>query len=360
MGTQRQNDREVVVVTGSSGLLGTRVVDRLHERFQVVGMDVQGDPVTPTDVEFVPVDLTDDDSVDAAIGRVRQAYGRRIASVVHLAAYVAFSDEPSPLYDTVTVGGTRRLLRKLRDSDVEVEQFLFSSTMLVHEPVSPGQRFDEDRPRHGGWPYPESKIRTEDVIRDERGGIPVVLLRIAGAYDDVGHSPPICNQIKRVHDRRLTGHVYPGNQDAGQSFVHMDDLVEAIERVIDRRRHLPDVLPLLIGEEEVLGYGELQDLIGNALHGQDWRTLRVPKPLAKVGAKAREVNPVGEDPFIGAWMIDQADDHYALDITRAKQLLDWQPRHSLRETIPEMVSHLQEDPAGWYAENGVEPPRSVS
>lgn len=357
---QDGTERDVVVITGSSGLLGTRIVERLHDRFQVVGMDVEGDPTTPTDVEFVPVDLTDDESVELAVGRVREAYGSRIASVVHLAAYVAFSDEPSPLYDAVTVGGTRRLLRTLRSADVEVEQFIFSSTMLVHEPVSPGERFDEDQPLEGGWPYPESKIRTEEVIREERGDIPAVLLRIAGAYDDVGHSPPICNQIKRIHDRRITSHVYPGDQEAGQAFIHMDDLVDAVERAIERRGELPDLLPLLIGEEQVLGYGELQDLIGQELHGKDWRTLPVPVPVAKAGAKVREKNPFGEDPFIGAWMIDQASDHYAVDISRAKQHLGWEPRHSLRDTIPKMVANLQENPPGWYDENGLEPPRSVS
>ena len=50
-------------------------------------------------------------------------------------------------------------------------------------------------------------------------------------------------------------------------------------------------------------------------------------------------------------MIDISDDHYALDISRARALLGWEPRHSLRNTLPIMLNDLKSDPAGWYQEN---------
>jgi nucleoside-diphosphate-sugar epimerase len=55
-------------------------------------------------------------------------------------------------------------------------------------------------------------------------------------------------------------------------------------------------------------------------------------------------------------MIDLADAHYPVDISKAKRLLGWQPRHSLRETLPEMLRRLKQDPAGWYAVNNLELP----
>jgi nucleoside-diphosphate-sugar epimerase len=68
-------------------------------------------------------------------------HGEQIASVVHLAAYYDFSGEPSPKYDEVTVRGTERLLRAFQA--FHIEQFIFSSTMLVHAPSEPGQRINE-------------------------------------------------------------------------------------------------------------------------------------------------------------------------------------------------------------------------
>ena len=64
----------------------------------------------------------------------------------------------------------------------------------------------------------------------------------------------------------------------------------------------------------------------------------------------------GQESFIKPWMIDRANDHYALDITRARTLLGWEPKRSLRETLPKMVAALKADPLGWYRENDLEFP----
>lgn len=93
----------------------------------------------------------------------------------------------------------------------EVEQFIFSSTMLVHAPNQPGELLTEDSPIGATWAYPESKVRTEALIRAEHGKIPVAILRLAGVYDDVCHSPPLANQIQRIYERQLASHLYSGD-----------------------------------------------------------------------------------------------------------------------------------------------------
>ena len=41
----------------------------------------------------------------------------------------------------------------------------------------------------------------------------------------------------------------------------------------------------------------------------------------------------GEKPFIRPFLIDLASDHYALDISRARDLLGWEPRHFIGEEL---------------------------
>ena len=65
---------------------------------------------------------------------------------------------------------------------------------------------------------------------------------------------------------------------------------------------------------------------------------------------------MGEEGFIKPWMIELADDHYALDITRARTTLGWEPKRSLRETLPKMIAALKADPLGWYREHKLTPP----
>jgi nucleoside-diphosphate-sugar epimerase len=356
--TAHHDARPTVIVTGGSGLLGSRLVDRLRDAHRVVVLDLEGDPMSPPDVEFVCTDLTSDESVDRALSRVRTLFGSHIASVVHLAAYYDFAGGDPALYETITVRGTERLLRALEPFDVE--QFVFSSTMLVHEPTALGDEIDESDPVTESWPYPTSKVRTEAVIDDHSDvSRSQVIVRIAGAYDEDGHSPPITNQIKRIDGKWPTSHFYPADPERGQAFVHIDDAVDALVRIVQRRGELPARFPVLVGEPDTVGYGDLQDIIGCALHGTEWRTFQIPASLAKVGAWVREKNPFGEDPFIRSWMIDRASDHYDLDITSAREQLGWQPAHRVADVVPEMVRRLRDDRDGWYRRNDLAAPRRL-
>jgi nucleoside-diphosphate-sugar epimerase/uncharacterized membrane protein len=338
-----------LIVTGSSGRIGSSFIERVGDTYTEMGFDREGPPHPPPETEqVIACDLSSDESVRAALDGVRRLGHRQIASIIHLAAYYSFSGEPSPLYEEVTVRGTERLLNGLRD--FEVEQFIFSSTMLVHASCEPGERINEDWPLEPKWDYPKSKVATEQLILRERGDVPVVFLRIAGVYDDRCHSIPIAHQIKRIYEQRFISHIFSDDITHGAAFVHMEDMVEALVLAVERRKDLPQVTTLLIGEPDTLSYDELQRAISRRLHGKEWKTYRIPKALAKFGTWLQNLLP-GFSPFIKPWMIDISDDHYALDISRARTLLGWEPRHSLRNTLPTMLNDLKADPVGWYLEN---------
>src|SRR5262249_41111239 len=199
-------------------------------------------------------------------------------------------------------------------------------------------------------PYRASKIEAERLIHEQHGPIPVVYLRPAGVYDDLCRNAFLANQIARIYEEDPTGHVYPGDLRTGQSFLHLEDLTDAVARLIERRKKLPSELSLLLGEPEAIGYGELQAEIGRLIHGVSWETREVPKVLAKAGAWVQQ-DVLGEDSFIRPWMVDIADDHYAVDTTRARNLLGWESKHSLRGTLPRMIDALKTDPVGWYRAN---------
>jgi nucleoside-diphosphate-sugar epimerase len=205
------------------------------------------------------------------------------------------------------------------------------------------------------WDYPRSKWEAEKVVQREGHALKPVILRIAGVYDDDCHSPTLAHQIQRIFERRLVSRVFPGDISHGQAFVHLDDVVDAFERVVRLREQLARQETLLIGEHGTASYDELQRRLGTLIHGEEWTTRSIPKAVAKAGAWVEEHVP-GEDPFIKPWMIELADDHFELDITHARRTLGWNPQRSLLATLGTMVARLRADPMRFYWENELQAP----
>jgi nucleoside-diphosphate-sugar epimerase/uncharacterized membrane protein len=346
--------KPVVLVTGLGGRIGSAISEAMGGDYTLVGFELSCDEGAP---HCIPTDITSDEALQRSCSALRERYGNRIASVIHLAAFYDFSGREDPKYEEVNVRGTERLLRALQT--FEVGQFVYASTMLVHAPAAPGRPIDENSPLEPKWPYPKSKLAAERVVREHRGRIPAVTLRIAGVYTDDCEVPSLAYQIARIYERSMESRVFPGDPSHGQAFVHIADLADAFRRVVERRAELSEQTVLLIGEPATLSYAALQDLIGGAIHGEAWRTQRIPEAAAKAGAwlqhKAEDVVPDfidrGIEPFIQPFMIPLADDHYELDTSRARTLLGWAPQRSLGVAIAVMLTRLKERPAAWYRKN---------
>lgn len=342
-----------VLITGSSGFLGQAIARGLLGRYRVIGLDMKKPKEPLEGMETFEIDLTSDESVAEALAQVRRLTGDKIASVIHLAAYYDTTGEDNPKYNAITVQGTRRLLDQLKR--FETTQFVFASTMLVHAP-SPekGVKINEESPIDPAWAYPRSKVETEALIHAQRGGIKTVIMRFAGVYDEDCRAAFIAQQIARIYERLPTAYLFTGDITHGQPYLHRDDLVDAVVRTVDRRADLPDETTLLVGEEETPSYQEMQSRIGELIHGERWRTLALPKSFTKLGAWMQD-EVLDEDTYIQAWMVENSDDHYELEVSRARDLLGWTPRHSLTATLPAMIESLKADPPSWYAKNRLGP-----
>ena len=352
-----KDSRPIVLITGAAGKLGSALTRHLQEHYQVVGTDRPG---SDCDLEM---DITSKRGIEKALEAFKGKYGHTIAAVIHLAAYFDFTGEVSSLYEKVNEQGTENLVTALQD--IKVERFIYSSTMLVHKPCKPGEVISELSPIDPQWAYPQSKARTEQVIKDYHGSMPFAILRLAGLYDTNTAVPTLAQQFSRIYERNLKSVVYAGDTQAGQSMLHQSDMLELFGKVIEKRHSLPSELYLLAGEKEVMSYQNLQNAIGEALHGEkEWHTFVLPKTLAKTGSwleqKAEPLVPDdwdrGKKPFIKPFMMDMASHHYALNIQHAEDLLGWQPKKKLTEELPKLAKKLLQNPKKWYADNKITQP----
>lgn len=51
---------------------------------------------------------------------------------------------------------------------------------------------------------------------------------------------------------------------------------------------------------------------------------------------------------------------YPIAIDRARLKLGWEPRHRLRDTIPETVRQMKRNPRPWYEQHDIEPPKGTA
>lgn len=347
--------REVVLITGSSGFIGRKLAEALAGEYHVVGLDRSGPEEKSPGIYHYDVDITSENDVSRVLQEIKDHFGAKVHSVIHLVAFYDFRGGEDERYDKITVNGSRFLMKELQ-KNFDVGKFLFSSSLLVYKPVSIGEKIRDDSELEPTWEYPESKVRAEKALQEEHGDIPVINLRIAGVYDDTCHSPTISQQIMRIYESWFSSFLFPGNTGAGQAFIHLDDLCEAIVLLVKKDSPSSTFENLIIGEEDVMSFKEIQGNAGMMLHKRPWPAIQVPQFVAKTGAAVMGKMPLMREPFIKPWMVKHADEHFAVDISRLKKRISWEPKRSLRKTLPVMIEGLKENPEKWYKINKIELP----
>ena len=338
-----------ILVTGCLGRIGFRLCKRLEPSYQIVGIDNDRPKTSELPFDFFNVDLSSQKSVEKAFEDIFAKHGREFEAVIHLAAYYSFKGEGYEPYKKITVDGTKFLAEKL--TEAKLHQFIFSSTLLIYSPCKKGEKIKEGSTIDPNWEYPRSKVEAENILLSFKDNFPIVILRIAGCYDEMCHSIPIANQIERIYKKSIKSHLYPGHFQSGAPYLHFDDLIDVFAIILDKGKSLDNVEIFLLGEEETLTHEEIQTIIGKNLWNKAWITIKIPKWLAKVGAFIQLKTPFVKKPFVRPWMIDLTDEYYALDISKSKNFLSWEPKHRLSETLPIIIQNLKNDPEKWHKEN---------
>ena len=165
-----------IAITGSSGLIGTVLVEELHQRHQLTGYDLKPSATLPGGVRFVQGDVEDRQALALAFEGAE--------AVIHLAA-IPYDIPPLHEVFEVNMQGTYNAL------EIAVEQgvgcLLFASSIMAYgfgQNTDP-QYFpvDEAHPVLANRPYGLSKALGEQLCRSftERCGIRTHCFRLTTA-----------------------------------------------------------------------------------------------------------------------------------------------------------------------------------
>jgi len=300
-----------VLVTGGAGWLGAAVARRLAARGDHVVVLDNFQAGTPANLEGLGsnVRLVTGDITDLS-GLLVLIKEHRIQRILHAAAIVSvISSLAAPSYVTrVNIEGTLNVLEAMRLFDVERTVHISSEETygdFRYEPI------DEEHPLAPTAPYGITKVASEHLGRFYRAlhKTDFINVRTSWVY---GPSFPRLRIPRTLIEAALENRPLhlPSGGDARIDHTYLDDCVDGILLALDHPSHPYDVY--------------------NIGSGQSWST-------AEMVAMVRELIP-GADLSVGPGPHRFTDEMVApkkgaLDITRARTVLGYQPKYDLRQGL---------------------------
>ena len=314
-----------ILITGSSGQIGTNLALRLQEQGHFVfGIDVRSNTWT-NEIETLLQDLgAPYQDFVGGIGHVR--YPDNIDVAVHLAAHAKVHElveQPHRALENITM--TFNVLEFCRQNRVPV---IFSSSREVYGDIH--RYITEESYADFAFtesPYSASKISGEALVYSyaQCYGLPYLVFRFSNVYGRYDNDIERMERVIPLFIRRIgTGEpitIY--GKDKTLDFTYVDDCVGGIVKAIE----------LLAGGSDAnqtinLAYGQGSSLVTMAEYVAE--DLDVEPKITIKPSRVGEVT------------------HYVANIGKARALLDYNPQTPLREGIQKAVAWSTE----WWAAHG--------
>ena len=305
-----------ILVTGGSGFVGSALIKRLlseHRDILAVGRSDVNLPV-----ETVKV------SSFSELGALGQRLGS-IDVVVHCAAraHIMNDNTVDPLaeYRKVNVDGSLNVARHALEAGVK--RFLFVSSIKVNgEHTPPGRPFTEEAAPAPEDRYGISKYEAERELQAlcAETDMELVIIRPPLVY-----GPGVKGNFASMIRLMEKGLPLPlGAVRNKRSLVALDNLVDLIVTCVDSPAAANQVFLAADGQD--ISTTELLRNVANAM-GKPARLLPVPSGLLMLGASLFGKNAVAKR-LLGSLQVD---------ISKARELLGWQPPVSVEEGLARAV-----------------------
>jgi nucleoside-diphosphate-sugar epimerase len=346
-----------VLVTGGSGFLGRHLVEALRREHDVVGLSrmppARRGYAPPPGVGWLLADVGDEASLAAAVAELRQA--PPVDVVFHLAAHYDLTGERHPEYERTNVVGTRHVLDAA--AALGARDVIFASSLAACRFPRAGETLDEDSPADGDTPYAESKRAGEEAVRGRANGCRGFVVRFAALFSDWCEYEPLYRQLETWFSRQWRRRVLGGRGASAVPYLHVDDAVAFLARLLARRRDVDPAPVLIASGDGATSHRELFAAATAAVSGAPLRPLLVPRPLCRLGlpllalAGAATGAPAFERPWMGRY-IDLA---LRVDARRSRERLAFEPRPQLAilERLPRLLRNRAATPLDWLRLNEV-------
>jgi len=279
-----------VFVTGGTGFVGKPTVGRLveegHEARCLVRRTSRTGELEELGCELAYGDVTDKASVLAGM--------KGCQWVVNLANVYSFWEPDRRIYRRVNVMGTRNVMEAALEASVSKVAHVSTLVVWGNTPDAP---FTEESPvgTRRFTEYAQSKYEGDEVVWDlyRQKGLPVVVL-YPGAVLGAGDPKATGQYVRDLIERRVPARIF---EDSAFTFVHVDDVAEAIVRALRKEGNLGE--KYLVGKY-ALTMGEVTRMVSE-ISGVPLPKRRLPGPVVMAGAAlmTKAADLTGKPPLSG-------------------------------------------------------------
>lgn len=350
-------ERKTVLVTGSSGFLGSAICVALSRDYDVIGVDRREPSAAlrqqAAGGKWHTLDISDQTGMAVFFNQLAAAR-RSVHYVLHMAAFYHFGQHWLPEDDRVNVKGLRNIL----DGAVYVgaERFLFAGSIASLAPAPAGCALTEKSSLVTATAYTRSKTIGESLLARYSDRIATLALRIGGVFSDWCELPPLYSLIKLWCQPHWMGRMIPGRGKSGFPYIHRRDVVRCVRRIIERHHSLAPAEILFASPPGCTTHNELFAAVRGAggVH-LDTRPIYVNPFLARcfLFVKNRVKVVLGRKRYERRWMMDYVDRPLVVDTTYTRKKLQWSPgpELSILSRLPVLIRRFSEDRSAWERRN---------
>lgn len=305
---------KTILVTGGAGFIGSNFVSYMldkYDDYKIINMDVltyagnfdnlrsiENNP----NYEFYKGDITSSSDVDIVMDKADM--------VVHFAAesHVDRSIDGPEVFVITNVLGTQKLLDYAKEYNVE--KFVHVSTDEVYGSLGKTGFFTENTPLAPNSPYSASKTGSDLMVRAycETFGFPGVITRCSNNYGPYQFPEKLVPLIinNAFQDKALP--VYGDGMNI-RDWLYVEDHCSAIDIVLHEGK-----------------VGEVYNIGGN----NEWHNIDIVKLILKELGKPESLITFVKDRL-------GHDQRYAIDATKIKNELGWEPSVQFPEGIKKTI-----------------------